>query len=253
MPKTWRSLPFLLLSVLPAVAEEELVTDRPDQTESAVVVPRHTVQVETGVTVERDGDAEVLGVPGTLVRYGVSPRFELRLAWPGWVSVDTGTEEVDGLADPEIGMKVTLSGKRELALLAHLSLPAGNEEVGSPDPTPAVRLSAAHALGEKVGLGWNLGVETGAQQIEEGRTRLLARWIYTASVGFALSDRWGAFVEVFGDLPASDPAPAAHSFDGGVTWLVRPNLQLDLAAGMGLTSEASDRFATVGLSVRLPR
>ncbi len=245
MPKTWRALPFLLFSALPAPAEEELVTDRPDQTESARVVPTRTVQVETGVTVERDGDIEVLGVPGTLVRYGVSPRLELRLAWPGWVSVDTGSQDVDGLADPEIGMKLSLSRKRELALLAHVSLPAGNEEVGSPDPTLAARVSAAHALTAKVGFGWNLGIETGAQR--------LARWIYTATVGFALSDTWGAFVEAFGDLPASDPAPAAHSFDGGVTWLLRPNLQLDLAVGVGLNGVAPDRFATAGFSLRLPR
>ena len=45
MPKTWRWLPLLLLPVLPAVAEEDLVTDRPDQTESAVVVPEGTWQV----------------------------------------------------------------------------------------------------------------------------------------------------------------------------------------------------------------
>jgi hypothetical protein len=243
----------ILFSVVPAVAEEELVTDRPDQTESAVVIPRHTLQVETGATVEHDADVEVLGLPGTLVRYGISPRFELRLAWPGWVSADTGSEEVDGLADPEVGVKLALSRKRELALLAHLSLPAGNEDVGSPDPTPALRLSAAHELAERVGFGWNLGLETGAQQVDDGSTRLLARWIYTASVGFELSDAWGTFVEVFGDLPASDPGPAAHSLDGGITWLVRPNLQLDLAAGIGLTDGAADRFATAGLSLRLPR
>src|SRR4029453_18433697 len=103
---------------------------------------------------------------------GVASRVELRLAWPGWVSVDTGSQELDGLADPEIGMKLSLSRKRELALLGPVSLPAGNEEVGSPDPTPAVRLSAAHDLTESVGLGWNLGVDTGAQQVEEGKTRL---------------------------------------------------------------------------------
>ncbi|HEX5044689.1 MAG TPA: transporter [Candidatus Polarisedimenticolaceae bacterium] len=247
LPAAW------LLMALPAAAQEALVTDRPDQTESAVVVPRHAVQVETGAIVERDDEVEVLGLPGTLVRYGLSPRLELRLAWPGWVRVESGSDAVDGLADPEIGMKLALSSKRELALLAHLSLPAGDEDVGAPDPAPAVRLSAAHDLGERVGFGWNLGVETGTQQVDDGSTRLLARWIYTASLGYAPSDAWGTFVEVFGDLPASDPAPAAHSLDGGVTWLLRSNLQLDLAAGIGLTDGAPDRFATAGLSLRFPR
>src|SRR5262245_46384516 len=151
MPKAWRGLPFLVLFVLDAAAaEEDLVTDRPDQTESPMVVPRHAFQVETGVTLERDDDTEVLGVPGTLVRFGVSPRFEVRLAWPGWGSIDTGSEDVDGLADPEIGMKLKLSSKRAVALLAHVSLPVGDDDVGSPEATPSIRLSAAHDFTERV-------------------------------------------------------------------------------------------------------
>jgi hypothetical protein len=34
---------------------------------------------------------------------------------------------------------------------------------------------------------------------------------------------------------------------------VRPNLQLDAAAGVGLSSAADDVFVGLGLSVRLPR
>jgi len=243
----------ILLCVLPASANDELVTDRPDQTESAVVVPRRSLQVETGITLERDDDVEILAVPGTLVRYGLSHRFELRLAWPGWVQVEDGSESTDGLADPEVGMKLALASRPELALLAHVSLPVGDEEVGAPDPAPSMRLSAAHELTERLGFGWNAGIETGSQQLDEGRTRLLARWVYTAAMGFDLSDTWGAFLEVFGDLPASDPSPAAHSMDGGITWLLSPRLQLDLAAGIGLNADAADRFATAGLSIRLPR
>ena len=65
----------------------ELVTDRPDQTESAVVVPVGTLQVEGGATwIRDDGDGveiEAFEAPGTLLRYGLVPRLELRLAWPG--------------------------------------------------------------------------------------------------------------------------------------------------------------------------
>jgi hypothetical protein len=136
----------------------------------------------------------------------------------------------------------------DVGLIAHLSLPLGDEEVGSPRADPSLRLAASADLAERVGIGWNLGWEASST---EGST--LARWVYTAALAFELSEAWGCFVEVFGDLPASDPSPAAHSVDGGVTYLVRPSLQLDLAAGLGLSREAPDRFVALGLSVRFPR
>src|SRR5262245_41499031 len=105
MPKAWRSLPLLLFALLPAEAEEELVTDRPDQTESAVVVPAGTLQIELGLGTGGGDGGDVLEVPGTLLRYGLSKRFEARLAWPGWIRNDGAGEEVSGLGDPELGAK----------------------------------------------------------------------------------------------------------------------------------------------------
>jgi hypothetical protein len=140
-----------------------------------------------------------------------------------------------------------------LALLAHLSLPVGEEDVGSPRADPSARLAASHTLGERVGLGWNLGWEAGSSRDAGGGTHTLTRWVYTAALGYELSDAWGIFVDVFGDLPASDEAKAAHSLDAGLTFLVSPRLQLDLAAGIGLDGDAPDRFLGAGVSVRLPR
>lgn len=235
----------------------ELVTDRPDQTESAVVVPYGSWQIELGALRVDDGDLEVTEAPGTLVRYGLHPRFELRFAWPGWIEAEARSARLDGAADPEIGAKLALAPERgarpELALLAHLTLPAGDDELGSPRADPSVRLNGAHTLSERLGLGWNVGYEAASFEDAAGRSHTLGRWIYTAALGVGLTERWGAFVELFGDLPASDPAPAAHAIDGGVTFLVRPNVQLDLAAGFGLDDDAFDRFVGVGLSFRLPR
>jgi len=243
----------------------DLVTDRPDQTESSVVIPPRTVQVEAGVL--RTGDAEggertdVTAAPGTLVRYGLLSRLELRLAWTGWIEEESrgasGQSRVTGTADPELGFKVALTpargGRPELALLAHVSLPLGGNAVGSPRADPSVRLLATHTLSERVGLGWNLGWEAASSEGAMGEVETRGRFVYTTSLGFDLAERWGAFFEIFGDLPASDPAPAAHSLDGGVTFLVAPRVQLDLAAGVGLDRDAPDRFVGFGVSFRLPR
>jgi len=252
MSKSCWTVPVLLF-FSPAAAPQELVTDRPDQTESAVVVPKQSFQVEMGLGTGGGDGEDVLEVPGSLVRYGLSKRFEVRLAWPGWIRNEAEGEEVSGLGDPELGVKVSLHSGPDLALLAHVSFPWGDDEVGAEDPLPSLRLSGAHDLSPRVGFGWNAGVAASSALTAGGRARVLSRWMYTASLGFDLSEAWGTYVEVFGDFPASDPEPAAHSFDAGVTYLVHPRLQLDLAAGVGLDEDAPDWFAGVGVSFRVPR
>jgi hypothetical protein len=258
----------LIAAAIPAPAQTtaELVTDRPDETESARTVPRGSTQMEFGARwlVERSSDARlgIVELPGTLVRFGAWDRVELRLAWGGWVgtSIDVSRQRhwADGFADPEVGVKWAIvppgEGGTEVALLAHLTLPAGSEVVGAPAVDPSARLTVAHSLGERASLGWNVGYE--ARSIDGGTnagTRRLGRWIYSASLGFDLSPRWGAFVESFGDLPASDPGPAVHALDGGVTCLIAPRVQLDASVGVGLSDEAPDRFVGIGLSFRLPQ
>jgi hypothetical protein len=258
----------LLLSGAVAAQEAaaaDLVTDRPDQTESAVVVPAGTLQIELGLLFVREsagpGRVDLFQGPGTLLRWGLSERVELRLAWPGWIEVDglRGPEpSFSGAGDPEIGTKLSfLSAARgdafDLALLAHLSVPVGDEALGSPRADPSIRLNGAHELGERLGLGWNLGYETGSFEDPAGEAHTLGRFLYTVALGIDLSERWAMFAELFGDFPASDPEPALHSFDAGVTFLVTPRVQIDLSAGAGLNAEAPDWFAGAGVSFRVPR
>jgi hypothetical protein len=126
-----------LLLALEARAQHaaELVTDRPDRTESTVAVPRGSLQVELGADWVFDGSStgrlRVVEAPGTLVRYGARDRLELRLAWGGWVLTTVETMErdlrADGFAGPEIGFKWIVlearGGGLELAVPGHVSAP----------------------------------------------------------------------------------------------------------------------------------
>jgi len=242
---------------VPPGAPPELVTDRPDQTESAAVVPPGTVQLETGVDYAAEGgdpeiDSEALG--SSLLRIGLAEGFELRLGWGGWARErEAGGGEVEGVADAEVGFKVALwepRGRRpQVALLGGVSLPAGEDGLSSERHDPSLRLSLAHDLPRGTSLGYNLGVAWAGEE---------SRFEYTAAFGFGLGPRVGGFVELFGDAPVDGPADgrstaAAHAVDGGLTFLLRDRLQLDLAAGAGLTDEAPDRFLTAGVSIRWPR
>jgi len=233
------------------------VTDRPDQTESAVVVPRGSVQVEAGLQGARDDEGErreVLEGPSTLVRLGVAEGWELRLGWDGVVREEVaGRTVADGAGDAELGLKLRLPAASglEAALLAGLSLPVGEDGVSSGRADPSVRLALARDLTPDRGLGVNLGLARTSAESPAGRTRTETDAFYSVVLGLALAPRWGAFVESFGEVGLTEGAEGPrHALDGGVTWLLRDRLQLDAFVGVGLSSAADDWFAGAGLSVR---
>jgi hypothetical protein len=246
----------------------DLVTDRPDQTESAAVVPPGYVQVEAGVLVTRDEaggrSVETVEGPGTLVRIGLGGRTELRLGWAGYLKEEAdllGSRgervRVEGPGDAEVGAKVRLRDEAgrlpDAALLVGVSLPVGDDELTSDRLDPTLLLSLAHTLSDRLSLGYNAGVAWSSEAGDAGVLETYSHGVYSAAVGIGLTDRLGAFVELFGAEPIDAPGGSEVALDGGLTWLVRPNLQLDVAAGAGLTDDARDWFVGTGVSVRWPR
>ena len=63
----------------------EIITDRPDITESSVVIPAGSVQVENGVTWSADHGNLTVDLSETLIRVGVLGRTEIRLTPPNYV------------------------------------------------------------------------------------------------------------------------------------------------------------------------
>ena len=125
--------PALVLAVGTASAQTpDLVTDRPDQTESAAAVPRGLVQVETGYLLSREDGMDTFEAPGTLVRIGLGARTEVRIGHAGVI----GGAGRHGAGDSEVGAKVNLIAasdgwRPELAILGGLSLPTGDEPYSS--------------------------------------------------------------------------------------------------------------------------
>jgi len=74
----------LLVSILltSVTYGQELITDRPDQTESSSTVPKRSLQIESGLLVGfaegEDISLREILAPTTLFRYGVTKGFEIR-------------------------------------------------------------------------------------------------------------------------------------------------------------------------------
>jgi hypothetical protein len=255
----------VLLFAGSATAQEPgpLVTDRPDQTESALAVAPGYVQLEVGWSyAEADaaaGRVEQHRVPGSLARVGVVGGLEARVGFQGWRHLEVtdtgGVETTEGAGPLVVGAKYQFTAGAGLspavALIGELVLPTAAEDFGPPQVDPVLKLALAHDLGEILGLGYNLGVARESQGGGESST--LTQGLYSVALGAALGERAGAFGELFGTVPLSDEAVAAHALHGGLTFLLLRNLQLDATAGVGLNDGADDWFVGVGLSVRVPR
>jgi hypothetical protein len=241
-----------------ADAVAELVTDRPDVTESASIVPPGWLQAEAGVSHEEAG-IRTFAVPGTLVRIGVAPWVEMRLGWSGLIDREgdcapgaaAAACETSGAGDAEAGVKVLLverAGARpDFALIPSVSLPLGDEDVTSDGLDPSLTAAVANDVSSAVGWGVNAGVASvspGRGPIDERSA--LAFW--SGSLGFDLGERLGSFLEYFGEAPEGEPA--LHAVDTGFTWLVTPHVQLDASAGVGLTDRSPDLFIGAGLAFR---
>ena len=218
-------LGFVLAPGSASAQTPDLVTDRPDQTESATVVPRGLVQVETGYLFARDDGVDTFEVPGTLFRIGLGARSELRVGHAGVI----GSEGRHGAGDSEIGAKVNLietadGWTPELAILGGLSLPTGEEAFSSDGVDPSFLVAFAHGLSPRRSLGYNVG---GAWESSPDQPDREASLLYSLALGMGVTNRLGAFIEVFGDRRTTGDTATGVSIDGGLTFLLTDAMQID--------------------------
>lgn len=234
----------------------ELVTDRPDQTESSGVVPVRHLQIETGFLMSGDRTGQIetrsLAYNSTLLRYGLLENFELRAGLEYRSEKERvldGDElsTLSGFSPLYLGFKTRITEEKgwipEIAFLGGISFSfTARKEFRALHPSAIMRFAFSHTLSDRFSLGYNLGAEW---EVESG-----PGYFYTAVLGIGLTGKVGMFVEGFG-LFATE-AENEHLADAGFTWLVLPNLQIDLSGGVGLNEAAGDFFISTGLSYRIP-
>jgi hypothetical protein len=249
-----------------SVYDEPLETDRPDFTEASSVVGRGVLQIETGYTYFHDDEAgieeRVHSLPESLFRYGISDNIELRLVWNYlWTTTVTGgvSEHDDGAEDLVLGAKFALTTESgwipESALIVDFSSPTGGEGFSGQHAEFGTNYLYGWELSPEQSLGGSFGYSTGTEfLIGPGPTVMEDRHnIFHSSVayGLSLTDNLGAYIEYFGfyfdGLVGGRPE---NYLDGGLTYLLSNDVQLDVRAGVGLNQAADDYFTGVGYSVR---
>jgi len=246
-----RVIIFIVLAITHVSATaQEIITDRPDQTESSSTIPKGSLQIEAGVLVgsaknDMFSERQILA-PTVLWRYGITKGIELRALTQYESLKNKLTDETyDGISDLEVGTKIQLLRKEganiEIAFLSHLILPTASKELTNDKLGTINKLSIAHSISEAVGLGYNVGYD----YFGYGNGDLT----YSIALGIGLGNNFGIYLEPYGALLDIDKHEA--SFDAGVTYLPQDNLQLDISYGTGLNHNMN--YVSVGCSINIAK
>ncbi len=243
-----------------------LVTDRPDFTESTDAVPTGWCQLEAGYTYTYDSEGKDRvrdhTAPELLLRIGLAEDFELRIGWAGYSwrndrfegetrggrSV-TREDSSQGAQDLSLGFKLKLfeqeGWRPHFGIIGAISIPSGSAEVSSGDVDPEVVLLWAYDITDSFAIASNVGL--GVPTEDDDR---FVQATTSLSGAFALSDTIGAYIEYYGFYTNTESSDAAHTINGGLTYLLTDNFQIDWRIGMGLNEEADDFFTGIGFSWR---
>lgn len=236
-----------------AQTAEPLVTDRPDFTESAQTVPARRFQLEGGWTTTRMGRDRDDTFGELLLRAGLGKRAELRVGLNSYGIEHTSEGATSGFDDATLGVKIRLASapstpnlrRPDVCLIAATSLPTGGANRRDSHLQPEVKLCLGWELSPCAGLSANLNY---AVPHEQGHS--FSQFAAPVSLGYTLTERVGSFLEVFGFAPGGLDGPNRHFANGGLTYLVNGDLQLDIRAGTGVNGAANDYFAGAGVSRR---
>lgn len=243
------------------------ITDRPDATESAFTIPKRFWQIETGETLRLFQPAPSTvwryWITPILVRYGLTRNLELRMEneFNSYLDITNGYYSFPfRLSSNRVGMKLKIAEETgrfpEAALLFHIPLHWFVYSYHTALPT--ARLAFFHTLNDLMTLGYNIGMEW--LEFDYGiLSRTYPNYLYSVSAGIQISENLSTFVESYDSFNAFNGERYVINFNGGFTWLLRDNLQLDVAGSWGFDDYkytdyfARNYFVSSGVSWRIPR
>jgi hypothetical protein len=245
----------------PPEMDEPLVSDRPDFTEATTTVGRGVVQIEAGYTftIDRTGNLETVehSFPELLCRIGILAEWlELRIGYDHGAHdvAFTGTPAHAGTPDSEqiyMGFKIGLTPQEgilpEMVLIPQMSLYFGDDEAIASEVLPGVNW----VYGWEINDWLSTAMSTQINRAYEGDGRYFAEFAQSWTFGYELTERLGAFTEWFMFSPVGGiEVEVEHYMDGGFTFHVTDNFQLDIRAGVGLNEAADNFFTGAGSVVR---
>jgi hypothetical protein len=222
--------------------QSPISTDRPAVTNSSVVVPIGTVQMENGIADTTATGQRNFDGPESLIVYGLTGSTELRLTVPDY----NFSALASGFGDLAVGVKQQIGHSQsgfDASLIVFVSFPTGANAVSSHGYDPGLQVPRSQKLSENwtaagmLSLYWP--TEVGSRNLTGESTFLFDR---------QLTGPWDAFIEYAGDFP--ERGGPRHLLHFGTAYKLGQNQQVDFHVGVGLSRAAVDHFIGIGYSFR---
>ena len=235
---------------------ETLSTDRPGQAFTPSTVGKGAFQFETGVAYlgSRASNTNFRTNSGgftTFFKHGLSQKFELNYGFTVLnraLRVDSIDQNDTGVQGMNLGTRFNIKSgegnQPSFGFLFTLFLNNYAHRAFKTDHVaPLFLFLYSQSLGEVVSLSGNLGMSWNGDT-PQSQTN------YVLNLGFSLTDNLSAFVENYGWLVDGD---FSTNLDGGFSYLINDNLQVDLSGGYGKNDGFADFFVATGISIRSAR
>jgi hypothetical protein len=248
----------------PPGMDEPLESDRPGFTETPVTVGRGVVQLETGYSFFLDnhaGDHHTENAfPDTLWRIGMFAEwFEWRIEYNYEITSDTISNgvlppihrRISGSDDLLLGAKICLTPQEgilpQMGLNPSLSVPSGSPGLTQGEVMPGLAWLYNWKLNEKI----TLEGLTSIVRARDDDGNVLTEFAQAFNLQYQLTKKLQAYVEWFVISPTGRTTERTqHNADGGFSYSVTNNFQLDIEVGVGLNEAANDFFAGGGAVAR---
>jgi len=226
-------------------SKDAISTDRPDVTNSSIVVPAGSLQSENGINFSaRDGGRFVDGT-NTRWRLGIAPCFELLVDTPTYFANIRGARDT-GFSDVAPALKWQISpipGKVDLSAVFGVALPSGSTGIVGRGAQPYLQFPWSWELRS----GWGLsGMFTEFIRPSDPASKLITETTFV--VEKKVTERTSLFVEYVGDYP--DSGSSSQLLNSGGLYRLGPNQQVDFHVALGLNHNAPSYIVGIGYSVR---
>jgi Putative MetA-pathway of phenol degradation len=222
---------------------DEIATDRPDVTNSSLVVPYGSLQAESGVDWTVTHGSNLLDGTNTRLRLGIAHCTEFLIDVPSYFLSINGSQ-------PYGFSNVVASFKRQLPVplgfdlsaTAGVGFPSGSSTISGRGYEPYVQFPWSHEIAD----GWQVvGMFTLTWFPSESARNPTFEPTLSIEKEFGSSD---VFAEYVGDYDHLRPT---QILDTGGSWRFTKTQQLDFHVGFGLNSSSVDHYFGIGYSFRL--
>jgi hypothetical protein len=226
-------------------AEDEIEVDRPDVTNSSVVVPLDSIQLENGVNLTWRSGSTLLDGTNSRLRLGVADCLEVLLDVPDYTFALRGTGP-SGFSDlaPAVKKQIgPLPGDINLSATLGMGLPTGAATISGHGYQPYLQFPWSHPISK----GWEIsGMLTSFWSPAERSNH--ETFESTFSLERGIGTHADLFVEYVGDFSSSATTSQFLNFGGALR--VTRLQQLDFHTGFGLDKRAPKELFGVGYSWR---